>query len=322
VKHSVVTLACALLAVSAGACADDRSSDSAAHEAANLTVRFTHSREPVVRYRCSSEPGASLPRCDRRKLARLASVLDRQRRRDRACAQLYGGPQRAHLTGTLRGKRVSARFTRVDGCAIADYDALRAVLGRGPAPTPGSAGSDGIAPPDAGTARGHGADASRIAVPESDASPPTATIVLATAGDGRTLAEVSQPPSPPPPGIVRLQEPRLQGTTIGTDDDGGVARVRVSIKERLTCKRAGGERFTRIRTRYFPPPQVERIRATPGTLLSTSARRSRRLTLAEARCGRGARAVEVHGELWGEAINGSGLEAVTRHIAFDFRADR
>jgi hypothetical protein len=37
------------------------------------------------------------------------------------------------VTGTLRGERVSARFTRVDGCAIAAYDALLRALGRPPA---------------------------------------------------------------------------------------------------------------------------------------------------------------------------------------------
>jgi len=319
-KRSVLTLACALLAVPVGACADDRSgSDPAARAASNLTVRFTHPREPVVHYRCSSERGEAIPRCDPRKLARLASVLDRQRRRDRVCAELYGGPQRAHLTGTLRGKRVSRHFTRVDGCAIADYDALREVLGSRP-PAAGSGESAGIIPPDGGTTRGHGGAPRRVAVPESDASPPAATIVLARAGGGRTLAEASQPPSRPPPGPLRLYQPWLQGTAIGTDDDGGVARIRVSITERVACTGAGGERFTRIRTRYFPPPQIESIRVTPGTRLPTKAKRSLRLTLAGTRCGRGAHAIEVHGELWAEAINGSGLEAVTRHIAFVYRA--
>src|SRR5688500_6319120 len=50
-KRPVLTLACAMLAVSAGACAEDISPDVSPSEpqAANLTVRFTHPREPVAR---------------------------------------------------------------------------------------------------------------------------------------------------------------------------------------------------------------------------------------------------------------------------------
>ena len=33
-----------------------------------------------------------------------------------ACSQVYGGPQRALVTGTLDGRRVYARFRRTDGC--------------------------------------------------------------------------------------------------------------------------------------------------------------------------------------------------------------
>jgi hypothetical protein len=43
------------------------------------------------------------------------------------------------------------------------------------------------------------------------------------------------------------------------------------------------------------------------------------LALIGARCGPDAQAVEVHGQLWGEAINGRGLEAVTPHIRFSYR---
>jgi len=48
--------------------------------------------------------------------------------------------------------------------------------------------------------------------------------------------------------------------------------------------------------RYHPPPQIERIRSSgEGTLIG------------------------VDGKLWGEAINGSGLEAVTPPIRFRYR---
>jgi hypothetical protein len=37
---------------------------------------------------------------------------------DVACAEIYGGPARARVTGELRGQQIDARFSRVDGCEI------------------------------------------------------------------------------------------------------------------------------------------------------------------------------------------------------------
>jgi hypothetical protein len=165
-------------------------------------------------------------------------------------------------------------------------------------------------PPDAGTQAGHGADPGRVAVPERDASPPAATITLARV-DGRPLAEASLGNRGR---TVTLDEPALRGTTTGRDSNGGVARVRVSIREEIACRNDEGA-YRRLRTRYFPPPQVERIRSNPGAMLPTNATRSLTLRLSEARCGDG-RLRGVHGELWGEAVNGSGLEAVTPHLKF------
>ncbi len=169
-------------------------------------------------------------------------------------------------------------------------------------------------PPDAGTQAGHGADPGRVAVPERDASPPSASIRLARA-DGVVLAKASRGSSAR---TATLREPALRGTTTGRDANGGVARVRVSIREEIACRNDDGA-YRRLRTRYFPPPQVERIRSNPGARLPTSARRSLVLRLSEARCGAG-RLTAVHGELWGEAINGSGLEAVTPHLRFVYEA--
>jgi hypothetical protein len=173
-------------------------------------------------------------------------------------------------------------------------------------------------PPDAGTQAGHGADPARVAVPERDPSPPTASITLARA-DGTELAEAYQPGAAAHPRTVSLDEPALRGTTTGRDANGGVARVRVSLREEVECREADGA-YQRLRTRYFPPPQIERIRSNPGARLPTTATRSLPLSLSETRCGAG-RVATVHGELWGEAINGSGLEAVTPHLRFVYEAD-
>jgi len=51
--------------------------------------------------------------------------------KDVGCTQLYGGPQVARVSGTLRGRRVWATFQRRDGCEIARWVRAGAVL-----PTP------------------------------------------------------------------------------------------------------------------------------------------------------------------------------------------
>ncbi|MBD0283057.1 MAG: hypothetical protein ICV69_12825 [Thermoleophilaceae bacterium] len=45
------------------------------------------------------------------------------------CAQVYGGPATAHVTGELRGVRVSANFDLTDGCEIARWRRNAALLG-------------------------------------------------------------------------------------------------------------------------------------------------------------------------------------------------
>jgi hypothetical protein len=42
----------------------------------------------------------------------------------RMCAQVYGGPERATITGTWRGEPVSATLVRTDACETARWDAL------------------------------------------------------------------------------------------------------------------------------------------------------------------------------------------------------
>ena len=46
-----------------------------------------------------------------------------------ACAQVYGGPATARVTGQLRGVRVSAEFDLSDACEIARWRRNAALLG-------------------------------------------------------------------------------------------------------------------------------------------------------------------------------------------------
>jgi hypothetical protein len=44
--------------------------------------------------------------------------------KNRACTQIYGGPQEADVTGTFRGRPINAHFDRGNGCEIERWDAV------------------------------------------------------------------------------------------------------------------------------------------------------------------------------------------------------
>ena len=44
------------------------------------------------------------------------------------CAQVYGGPETATVTGTWRGQPVTSRFARTDSCQISRWDRLVGLL--------------------------------------------------------------------------------------------------------------------------------------------------------------------------------------------------
>jgi hypothetical protein len=49
-------------------------------------------------------------------------------RKDVACTEIYGGPDKATISGTWRGRQVSSRFSRVNGCEISRWDQLKGLL--------------------------------------------------------------------------------------------------------------------------------------------------------------------------------------------------
>ena len=53
---------------------------------------------------------------------------DPARDEGRACAQIYGGPETAVVTGTIDGDAVKRRFTRTNGCELADYKRAAGLL--------------------------------------------------------------------------------------------------------------------------------------------------------------------------------------------------
>ncbi len=117
----------ALSTVALVACA----SSSAGGNATSLRVSFweggalTDTPDVVWTLRCNPARG-SLPRPARAcaKLASSGAKVFAAPRPDVACTQLYGGPQRARIVGTVGGKRIWTTVTRTDGCEIARWQRL------------------------------------------------------------------------------------------------------------------------------------------------------------------------------------------------------
>ena len=65
-------------------------------------------------------------RCDRAR--RLSSLLLQKPDPRRVCAQVYGGPQTAHVEGRLAGRTVDRRFSREDACQIRDWERAAPLL--------------------------------------------------------------------------------------------------------------------------------------------------------------------------------------------------
>jgi hypothetical protein len=116
-------LATAALAACGG---DDEQPAASPADGTQLTVEVTGARAGTIELRC----GGAEP-CDRRRLDKLAPILRPPDER-RACTLVYGGPEKAHVTGTLEGERVDITIDRADGCGIADYEKLFEALGRKP----------------------------------------------------------------------------------------------------------------------------------------------------------------------------------------------
>lgn len=58
----------------------------------------------------------------------IAELLTTPPATGRACTQIYGGPETAHVTGTIDGDKVDRRFRRTNGCEIADYTRAAGLL--------------------------------------------------------------------------------------------------------------------------------------------------------------------------------------------------
>ena len=106
-------------------------SASAAH-ASGTSLRITYWRDsakPLDRVswtlRCNPT-GGSLPRPARACARLLAGGVQLFARtpKNAVCTEMYGGPQRARVVGTVRGRLVRSTFSRTNGCEIARWQRI------------------------------------------------------------------------------------------------------------------------------------------------------------------------------------------------------
>jgi hypothetical protein len=156
-----------------------------------------------------------------------------------------------------------------------------------------------VTPPDAGMPAGHGAEPGRVRVPRADPSAPEAVVRLG----GIQAASGGAAPEP-----VVLRTPALEPVAVGRDKQ-GMGRIRVSLHARLRCRDG-----VRPVIRYFPPPAIERVRVTPGTVVPTQLTRRVRYAL---RCPEGP-PVSAEGTLWADATSAWETEASSAPLRFSY----
>ena len=145
-----------------------------------------------------------------------------------------------------------------------------------------------------------------VRVPREDVTPPVAMLQVHSTGSRKGVLSVSPSAPEDEPRAVRLERPELRATAV-VRDDGGAGRIRLSTTYRIRC----GKRWRPVHV-SLPPAQIENVKLAPGTLIAIEETRTATLRL-QTRPG-----CTVGGELWAEATDGQGLQAVSRHVAFTY----
>jgi hypothetical protein len=126
----LVLLICSVLvACGSGDEDDDGRAAAPGPQGASVTVSFQPKGPdgPSKRTRIECERlGEGSERC--RNLARLTAEQLAPVPPDVACAERYGGPAQARVTGVVRGERVDARFNRTDACETRRWNDNAALL--------------------------------------------------------------------------------------------------------------------------------------------------------------------------------------------------
>jgi hypothetical protein len=132
-------VAAALLAALAAGGVGAALTAAAAPESVRLTVTFSrgHGASRIAHLRCTatraSADGFLKAAGPARACARARAIVDLLAGKPagrRACTQIYGGPERALVTGRIGARTVRRGFTRKDGCGIADWRRAMPLLPR------------------------------------------------------------------------------------------------------------------------------------------------------------------------------------------------
>jgi hypothetical protein len=134
---ALVPLALGLAALAAG-CGGESEGSGPGETALTVVFREDGARpdtEQTWSLTCDP-PGGSHPDPGRacETLARVGAAAFAPPPDDRACAEIYGGAQRAIVTGRVAGEAVDATFQRRNGCEIEDWDRLLGLLPPGGVP--------------------------------------------------------------------------------------------------------------------------------------------------------------------------------------------
>lgn len=129
-----------IVVLTSTACSGDDAGDGAGPPAdgpttADLTITIEHPDAATIEYRVTCADGtATITGLDglsaEAACARLA-IPEVQERLitpplDRVCTEIYGGPDTAHVRGTLDGEPVDTVIDRTNGCGISDWDMVLA----------------------------------------------------------------------------------------------------------------------------------------------------------------------------------------------------
>ena len=90
-----------------------------------ISLSIGGSEAPTKTWTLECPDGGTLPHPDQA-CAKLAVMDDpfAPVPKDKACTQVFGGPEVADVTGTFRGKPVTAHFNKGNGCEIARWNSV------------------------------------------------------------------------------------------------------------------------------------------------------------------------------------------------------
>jgi hypothetical protein len=98
---------------------------SAADTKLEISVSIGGSEAPTKAWTLECPDGGTLPHATEA-CAKLAKLDDpfAPVPKDKACTQIFGGPEEADVTGTFRGEPVNAHFDKGNGCEIARWNSV------------------------------------------------------------------------------------------------------------------------------------------------------------------------------------------------------